>query len=797
MGWWKTGIDNDIIGDQPVDELFFTLEAIALRCEELQQPKPTLQQVLDAIASVLRMKLAELVSDGDGISIKRLVARLEPPSTIVSGEGSTADTYLVTAFSEGLENVSMCYESVLKRQPKLRELLACISFKLSGYLDEYLSIEDDISVREIVAEFASGPSKEEIPLVQLPTASRESLEGSSPTVDETMQLELNSLNSDSSEPIGAKLVVGAPEDTYKQEFERSASSSQFQPNQTTNTSPNIWQAIANFFTVEDWPFVQIQGEQILQMAVSVQNEKWTCYAQAIEEQSLFIFYSICPIKAPESKRQVLAEFLTKVNYDLIIGNFQLDLTSGQIRYKTSIDVSDSTLSMTQIKNLVYTNVTMMDSHLPEILSIINSESPSDAIISKETPPSSDFNEQIDDAKESQQVAVATSQHQQLCNSQARELPAQENTPPSEPSFQEDDVEESQLVVANQDKHQELCDAQTRALPAQGNTPPSHILHLEAEPPKPCSQVEPGNENIEDLPPPGARSEPSEVSFQPDDVENSQDVAANREKHQQLYDAQARALPALDNPVATNLKEQPDIPKQEEKSSIETDVLSDLTQDETASFESAMQLVKAGKLNAAKTILAQLKNNLSAELGEEGEQIFYGANNLFQLANLPPARINELNGFDKVLPPGVQNLIPVLINPFLECNSVKIDYEFAADKLVSQIQVQVGAKTATLKLKSYFGTLKHIYRYWDISSQLKPLLQRIRSMSNSQLQLSVNSATIATLQSVENIPDQIQMRLLQLATEKLESQFQVDVLLEIGDLQALLAQTKRILLTEKV
>ncbi|HAJ58547.1 MAG TPA: YbjN domain-containing protein [Cyanobacteria bacterium UBA8543] len=580
-------------------------------------------------------------------------------------------------------------------------------------------------------------------------------------------------------------------------FERSASSSQFQPNQTTNTSPNIWQAIANFFTDEDWPFVQIQGEQILQMAVSVQNEKWTCYAQAIEEQSLFIFYSICPIKAPESKRQVLAEFLTKVNYDLIIGNFQLDLTSGQIRYKTSIDVSDSTLSMTQIKNLVYTNVTMMDSHLPEILSIINSESPSDAIISKETPPSSDFNEQIDDAKESQQVAVATSQHQQLCNSQARELPAQENTPPSEPSFQEDDVEESQLVVANQDKHQELCDAQTRALPAQGNTPPSHILHLEAEPPKPCSQVEPGNENIEDLPPPGARSEPSEVSFQPDDVENSQDVAANREKHQQLYDAQARALPALDNPVATNLKEQADIPFQEEKSSIETDVLSELTTEETASFESAMQLAKAGKLNAAKTILAQLKNNLIAELGSEGEQIFYGANNLFQLANLPPARINELNGFDKVLPPGVQNLIPVLINPFLECNSVKIDYEFAADKLVSQIQVQVGAKTATLKLKSYFGTLKHIYRYWDISSQLKPLLQRIRSMSNSQLQLSVNSATIATLNSLENIPDQIQSRLLQLATEKLESQFQVDVLLEIGDLQALLAQTKRILLTEKV
>jgi hypothetical protein len=45
--------------------------------------------------------------------------------------------------------------------------------------------------------------------------------------------------------------------------------------------------------------------------------------------------------------------------------------SGEIRYKTSIDVEGSTLTFPQIKQLVYTNVMMMDEYLPGIISVID------------------------------------------------------------------------------------------------------------------------------------------------------------------------------------------------------------------------------------------------------------------------------------------------------------------------------------------------------------------------------------------------------------------------------------------
>ena len=137
--------------------------------------------------------------------------------------------------------------------------------------------------------------------------------------------------------------------------------------------------ILNFFTKDDWHFTKIQGEPVLQTAFQGKNGKWNCYAKAREENQ-FVFYSIGPVNAPENKRRAIAEFITRANYGTIIGNFELDYDDGEIRYKTSIDVEGSNLTFDLIKQLVYTNVTMMNEYLPGILSVIEGGvEPKDAI----------------------------------------------------------------------------------------------------------------------------------------------------------------------------------------------------------------------------------------------------------------------------------------------------------------------------------------------------------------------------------------------------------------------------------
>jgi hypothetical protein len=149
---------------------------------------------------------------------------------------------------------------------------------------------------------------------------------------------------------------------------------------TSPTGGNIFEEMINFFTADDWPFVQLPEQPTLQISFQGENGKWNCYARARVEQQQLVFYSICPVNAPEDKRLAVAEFITRANSGMIIGNFELDFSDGEISYKTSIDVEGDRLSAALIQRLVYANVTMMDEYLPGILSVIYGNlSPKDAI----------------------------------------------------------------------------------------------------------------------------------------------------------------------------------------------------------------------------------------------------------------------------------------------------------------------------------------------------------------------------------------------------------------------------------
>lgn len=149
---------------------------------------------------------------------------------------------------------------------------------------------------------------------------------------------------------------------------------------TSSRNSNIFEEMINFFTADDWPFVQLSGQPALQISFQGENGKWNCYARARDEQQQFIFYSICPVNAPEEKRLAVAEFLTRANSGMMIGNFELDFKDGEISYKTSIDIEGDRLSTALIKRLVYANVMMMDEYLPGIFSVIyGNVSPADAI----------------------------------------------------------------------------------------------------------------------------------------------------------------------------------------------------------------------------------------------------------------------------------------------------------------------------------------------------------------------------------------------------------------------------------
>lgn len=148
----------------------------------------------------------------------------------------------------------------------------------------------------------------------------------------------------------------------------------------------IFDTMVRFFTEDDWKFRQIEDKPILSMGFRGDNGTWMCYAQAKDDRGQFVFYSVMDSNVPADKRQAVAEFLTRANYGLTLGNFEMDFSDGEVRYKTSVDVEGGQLTTQMVKTLVYVNVLMMDKYLPGIMSVIYAGiSPADAIARIEQP----------------------------------------------------------------------------------------------------------------------------------------------------------------------------------------------------------------------------------------------------------------------------------------------------------------------------------------------------------------------------------------------------------------------------
>lgn len=145
----------------------------------------------------------------------------------------------------------------------------------------------------------------------------------------------------------------------------------------------IFSRLIDFMEEEDWKYEILEGETVLRFNFKGRSGRLLCYADVEEEKGWLIFYSYLPVNAPPDKMQTIAEFITRANRGMRIGNFELDYEDGEIRYKTSIDIEGGELTNKMIHNLLQANLSTMDRYFPGIMELIyvDDKEPKD-IISK-------------------------------------------------------------------------------------------------------------------------------------------------------------------------------------------------------------------------------------------------------------------------------------------------------------------------------------------------------------------------------------------------------------------------------
>ncbi len=144
-----------------------------------------------------------------------------------------------------------------------------------------------------------------------------------------------------------------------------------------------WRAFATlseFLRDDGWHPQQLDDKTIFRVYFSGEHGDVRCYAQIRVDLEQFLFYVIAPVKAPDAVLSAVVEYTTRANYGLRIGCFEVDYTDGEVRYRSSLDFENETLTPGLIRNAIYPAVHTMDFYLPGLLAVMyGNKTPKEAI----------------------------------------------------------------------------------------------------------------------------------------------------------------------------------------------------------------------------------------------------------------------------------------------------------------------------------------------------------------------------------------------------------------------------------
>ncbi|MGD8626060.1 MAG: YbjN domain-containing protein [Anaerolineae bacterium] len=138
--------------------------------------------------------------------------------------------------------------------------------------------------------------------------------------------------------------------------------------------------LGDFLEEDGWHPQRVEDRTIYRMGFSGDNGTTTCFAQIRIDLEQFLFYVLAPMKVAEGARLAVAEYLTRANYGLRIGNFEIDFSDGEVRYKSSLDFEGTTLTPQLIKMAIYPAVQTMDRYLAGLMAVAyGGKAPAEAI----------------------------------------------------------------------------------------------------------------------------------------------------------------------------------------------------------------------------------------------------------------------------------------------------------------------------------------------------------------------------------------------------------------------------------
>ena len=137
--------------------------------------------------------------------------------------------------------------------------------------------------------------------------------------------------------------------------------------------------IIDTLRASDYQFEIAEEHQTVRLHIEGDAARWKTFLRVLPRHQLAI-YSTPDVRVPEPRRAAMAEFLTRANFGLVIGNLEMDFADGEVRCKTSIDSGGEVFDQAILVNLLNANLANTNRYLPGVMGVAFGDlTPSEAV----------------------------------------------------------------------------------------------------------------------------------------------------------------------------------------------------------------------------------------------------------------------------------------------------------------------------------------------------------------------------------------------------------------------------------
>ena len=121
---------------------------------------------------------------------------------------------------------------------------------------------------------------------------------------------------------------------------------------------------------QKWRYRRLEDKSILTFGMNIKSKLASCKVYIECKDDCILVYAVCPINASEENRPVVAEYITRANYGLKCGNFEMDYSDGEVRYKTYFYAKNRIPNQEEIERYVDISFLTLDRYAEGLMKIL-------------------------------------------------------------------------------------------------------------------------------------------------------------------------------------------------------------------------------------------------------------------------------------------------------------------------------------------------------------------------------------------------------------------------------------------